>query len=37
MSEEKKKILEKERKENPAEVAFIELMDACGAYTGVLI
>ena len=32
MNSKQKEILEKEREEHPTEVAFIELMDACGAY-----
>ena len=32
MNQKQKEILEKEREENPAKVAFIELMDAIGAY-----
>ncbi len=32
LTEEQKKLLEKEREENPAEVSFFELLNYCGAY-----
>lgn len=32
MNNEQKKILEKEREKHSTECAFIELLDACGAY-----
>lgn len=32
MKNKQKKILEKERKEYPAECALIDLIDACGGY-----